>query len=105
MSTIFQVLLRQNFRCGRMESIRAVSMAGRAAMSSFAPAVTPCAERHILCPGAVRRPPGFYCAGVDGWGKGAAGGTSKNMDIYSKRRVSHGGLRKETKESERKVKL
>lgn len=38
-------------------------------------------------------------------GERAAGGIGKNMDIYSKRRVSHGGLGKETKESERKVKF
>ena len=92
MNTIFQVLLRQNFRCGRMESIRAVSMAGRA-------------ERHISCPGAVRRPPGFLLRRGERMGERAAGGIGKNMDIYSKRRVSHGGLGKETKESERKVKF
>ena len=47
MNTIFQVLLRQNFRCGRMESIRAVSMAV------------------------------FYCAGVDGWGRGRSAESAK----------------------------
>lgn len=38
-------------------------------------------------------------------GERAVGGIGKNMDIYSKRRVSHGELGKETKESERKVKF
>ena len=105
MSTIFQVLLRQNFRCGRMESIRAVSMAGRAAMSSLRP-------RRPHAPNAIfhaREPSDglrvFYCAGVDGWGKGQPAEPAKIWIYIQKRRVSHGGLRKETKESERKVKL